>query len=172
MAYLMMNTSFSKLWMQAVKIFTGWNKLYQRIFPQTHHFYSYFFCLINKLLFRFLLLSNHSSLCTFFFLAYRLQSSVGLRFLCFQRFFRSFFFPLQSFFHFLSFFRHEFIPDITHCIPSSHSILSYFFAGIYRSMISFTPAAADSSLQATLKTALTDPYNAESFLHSFHFPSF
>ena len=30
-----MNTSFSKSWMQAVKIFTGWNNLYQRIFPQT-----------------------------------------------------------------------------------------------------------------------------------------
>lgn len=32
---LMMSISFSKLWMQAVKIFTGWNDLYQRIFPQT-----------------------------------------------------------------------------------------------------------------------------------------
>ena len=36
---LMMSISFSKLWMQAVKIFTGWNKLYQRIFPQTHYNY-------------------------------------------------------------------------------------------------------------------------------------
>lgn len=38
MAYLMMSISFSKLWMHAVKIFIGWNDLYQRIFPENHFY--------------------------------------------------------------------------------------------------------------------------------------